>query len=68
MGVTVTLDGQAVDGDLTVEFRNGYQEAAEDTPSTNSDGHMWIWFMLMFVSGAGLFFLLLRESKYQRKH
>lgn len=68
MAASVTLDGQAVGRDLTVSFCNGYREAVEDTPSTNSDEHIWIWFMLMFVSGAGLFLLLLREPKYQRKH
>lgn len=68
MVAAVTVDGQATENVLTVSFRNGYQESAEDSPSTGSDRHMWVWFMLMLMSGTGIFLLLLREPKYQRKH
>ncbi len=68
MAAAVTLNGEAAENGLTVGFRNGYQAAEEDSPSTGSDQHIWVWFMLMVISGTGIFLLLLREPKYQRKH
>ena len=68
MAAAVTVDGEAVEGVVNVRFRNGYQAPEEDSPSTGSDRHMWVWFMLMLMSGTGIFLLLLREPKYQRKH
>ncbi len=68
MAAAVTVDGEAVENELTLTFRNGYQETEEDTPSTGTDRHIWIWFMLMTVSGLGIFLLLLREPNYQKKH
>ncbi|MBO5783796.1 MAG: hypothetical protein J6R33_02390 [Clostridia bacterium] len=68
MVAAVTVDGEAVEDVVSVRFRNGYQAPEEDSPSTGSDRYMWVWFMLMFMSGTGIFLLLLREPKYQRKH
>lgn len=68
MATVVTVDGAAVGNELTLTFRNGYQETEEETPSTGTDRHIWVWFVLMAVSGLGIFLLLLREPQYQKKH
>ena len=65
MAAAVTVDGTAAESEVTVQFRNGYQ-IPPDSPSTNTDRHMWIWFALMLASGAGVFLLLLREPRLRK--
>ena len=66
------LGDLAVDEELTftivikttaTESSNPYDDSGITPPQTGDNSNLWLWFALLFVSGAGVFGITLNERK-----
>ncbi|MBQ5321019.1 MAG: hypothetical protein J6K88_02990 [Oscillospiraceae bacterium] len=64
--ISKITSGSVTSDDLVFEFQNKYNSDGEDSPPTGVDTHIYLWLLMLVLSGISSIILLTMEHKYRK--
>ena len=64
--ISKITSGSVTSDDLVFEFQNKYNSDGEDSPPTGVDTHIYLWLLMLVLSGISSIILLTIEHKYRK--